>query len=335
MKMKPAVLAIAALVSLFPGAIAFAQTIQFQRYFQCNGERVAVDSCFNDGDNANCMVMYPDRPLHNGFEVQVIEKRGDVIKKIQSCVGRSATLASTGNPAPAGSASAPVPASASAAQPASAAPVAPDPSVAKALAAGVDMTVLGIPLGEAFSMPHCQAGNDLISQVTTMVQGDVDPAGLMNQDQPTPCYGANPTELVNGQSYSGIPMDTVIKFSDDKCPTWLSGCEAYGMIRNGLLLAIYMDPENAAGPDITAAQLRAKYGKPIKDNTVTFNLTYANGYAYAKQVEQLEWDLPGLRVEYSPFMQETQRGMLRIETDTGYQDRLAEQAAQQAKQPKL
>jgi hypothetical protein len=328
MKIKPAVVATAALLGLFPSAIAVAQTIQFQRYFQCNGERVAIDSCFDDGDNAHCMVMYPNRPLHNGFEVQVSELRSDVIKMIHSCVGPSATLASTGHPAPRSSAAAP--ASAAAPKP-NTPPPPPDPSVATAHAAGVDTTVFGIPLGEAFALPHCQRGNDLVSQVDGMVNGDVDPAGLLDQNQPTPCYGANPTELQTGQSYAWIPVDTVIKFADDKCPSWLSGCVAYGMLRNGLLLAVYMDPENGTGEDVTAKQLRAKYGKPTREN----NQTFQNAYGYSVQVDQLFWDLPGLHVQYSPLIAETQRGMLRIETETGYQIRLAAQKAAEDKQPKL
>jgi hypothetical protein len=331
MKIKPAAVALAALLTVFPSAITFAQTIQFGRHFQCNGERVAIDSCFDDGDNAHCMVMYPDRPLHNGFEVQMTALRGDVIKMIRSCVGPAATLASTGNPAPASAPGAASRPNAAAASPAGGPPPPPDPSVATARAAGVDMTVLGIPLGEAFALPHCQRGNDLVSQVDNMVNGDVDPAGLLDQNQPTPCYGANPTELQNGQSYAWMPVDTVIKFSDDKCPSWLSGCTAYGMLRNGLLLAIYMDPENGTGEDVTAKQLRAKYGKPTKEN----NQTFQNAYGVSVQVDQLFWELPGLHVEYSPLIAQTQRGMLRIETETGYQIRLAAQKAVEDKQPKL
>jgi hypothetical protein len=330
MKIRPAVVA-AAVFGLLTGAAASAQTIQFQHYFNCNGERVAVDSCFDDSDNAHCMVMYPDRPLHNGFEVQITELRSDVIKTIQSCVGPAATLASTGNPGPAS----PAPGTAAAPRPAAAAPAAapapPDPSVAIAHAARVDTTVFGISLGEAFTLPHCVRGNDLVSQVDGMMNGDVDPAGLLDQNQPTPCYGANPTELQNGQAYAWMPVDTVIKFSDDKCASWLSGCVAYGMLRNGLLLAMYMDPENGTGPDVTAQQLTAKYGKP----SATQNVTVQNSYGNSVQVTELFWELPGLHVEYSPLIAQTQRGMLRIETETAYQIRLAAQKAIEDKQPKL
>jgi len=99
MKTRSAVLGILTLVGLCSSSVAFAQTVQFSRYFMCNGERLAVQSCFNDADDAKCMVLYPDRPLRNGFEVQNAERRGDVIAKIKGCVGPGATLASTGRPA--------------------------------------------------------------------------------------------------------------------------------------------------------------------------------------------------------------------------------------------
>jgi hypothetical protein len=103
------------------------------------------------------------------------------------------------------------------------------------------------------------------------------------------------------------------------------------MLRNGLLLAMYMDPENGTGPDVTAQQLTAKYGKP----SATQNVTVQNSYGNSVQVTELFWELPGLHVEYSPLIAQTQRGMLRIETETAYQIRLAAQKAIEDKQPKL
>jgi hypothetical protein len=92
-----------------------------------------------------------------------------------------------------------------------------------------------------------------------------------------------------------------------------------------------MDPENNAGDDETAKQLLAKYGKP----TAQQNQAVQNNYGNTIQVTQLFWELPGLHVEYSPLIAQTQRGMLRIETETGYQIRLAAQKAVEDKQPKL
>lgn len=98
MKTKPAAIGIMVLSSLFLTEVTFAQTVPFSRYVKCNGERLAVLSCFNDDDQSNCMVVYPDRPLRHGFEVQEAEKRGDVIAKIKACLGPGATLTSTERP---------------------------------------------------------------------------------------------------------------------------------------------------------------------------------------------------------------------------------------------
>jgi len=160
MKIRPATLVIAAWVCILASAAAFGQTIQYNRYFTCSGERLAVASCFDDSDAAHCLVMYPDRPMHNGFEVQLTEIRSDLIKRIRACMGAGATLASTGHPAP-GPASGPASAGAAPAGPVPAikpgAPAPqPDPSAAKARAAGVDMTLLGVSVGQPLTISLCQ-----------------------------------------------------------------------------------------------------------------------------------------------------------------------------------
>jgi hypothetical protein len=147
MNIRPASIAVTIMFGVLLTPVAFAQTIAFNKNIMCGNERIAIESCFDDSDNAGCMVIYPDRPLHNGFTVQEVEKRGDVIKKIKGCMGPNATLASTGHPAPS---AAPASAPASAAAKPNAPPPPPDPSVAKAHAAGVDTTALGLHLGEAF-----------------------------------------------------------------------------------------------------------------------------------------------------------------------------------------
>ena len=81
-------------LSLVSVSVAWAQTIQFDRPFVCNGEREIVSSCRDDSNTSNCMVVYPDRPLRGGSQVQEVELRSDVIRRIKSCVGSGATLAS-------------------------------------------------------------------------------------------------------------------------------------------------------------------------------------------------------------------------------------------------
>ena len=84
----------AAAVALYSVSIASAQTIKFDKPFQCNGERLIITGCFDDSNSSNCTVVYPDRPKTGGVEQMKIELRGDVIKRIKTCVGPGATLAS-------------------------------------------------------------------------------------------------------------------------------------------------------------------------------------------------------------------------------------------------
>jgi hypothetical protein len=332
MKTGPSALAIVTLLCLFPTAAAFGQTIQYNRYFTCGGERQSVASCFNDADTANCLVMYPDRPLHNGFEVQITEKRGDIIKKIQGCMGAGATLASTGNPAPGPAPSGGGSAGGRPANGAGGGPVfvlapggsapQPDPSAVKARAANVDMTVLGVPLGQALTLALCrrQSITDLLfSGGTGYVPG-----------QQFPC--AESKTVSSGQiPNSATPAEISIDFPSGGCPSWSNPCEATGLVRSGVLLSIYIGTNGQTGDPTVSAQLRAKYGKPSVDTIVTFK----NLYNYSAQFHQLEWNLPGLHVEYHPFLTDIDIGGVWFETETGHQLRAAGQAVQQKAEPKL
>ena len=321
MKIKPIFPAIAALVGMSFAPIAFAQTIQFNKNFTCNGERQSVASCFDDSDAAGCMVMYPDRPLRGGFTVQEVEKRGDVIKKIQSCMGPSATLASTGNPAPAAPRTAPARAAAAAPK-ANTPPPPPDPSVAKARAAGVDMTALGLQLGQGFSLPQCP-------QVSI---GDVMGAIFGGSSGPPPVYPCSQGQPSQPYSF-GLTLDQGIEIAPASCPNWVSTspCAVSALVRNGLLLGVYLYTTGQNGDAAVSTALVAKYGKATQQIPVTFK----NLYNYSAQFTKLVWTLPGLYVEYDPFTTDINQGQIYIETETGHQLRVAAQQTQQAAGPKL
>jgi type IV secretion system protein VirD4 len=82
-------------LSLCLAPLSFAQTVQFDKVFVCNGEHQIVSTCRDDSNSSNCMVAYPDRPLQGGMQVQKAELRGDVVNRIKSCLGPNAKLAST------------------------------------------------------------------------------------------------------------------------------------------------------------------------------------------------------------------------------------------------
>jgi hypothetical protein len=323
MKIRFAIPAIVVLCALLFAQIALAQAVKFNQVILCNGEHERVSSCFDDSDAAKCMVMYPDRPLRGGFTEQDVENRGDVIKKIKSCMGPNATLASSGNPAPAAPRTAPAPAAMAAAAPkANTPPPPPDPSVAKAHAAGVDMTALGLQLGQGFSMPQCP-------QVSI---GDVMGAIFGGSSGPPPVYPCSQGQVSQPYSF-GLTLDQGIEIAPASCPNWVtpSPCAVSALVRNGLLLGVYLYTTGQTGDPAVSAALVAKYGKPTQQIPVTFK----NLYNYSAQFTKLVWTLPGLYVEYDPFTTDINQGQIYIETETGHQLRAAAQQTQQLAQPKL
>jgi tetratricopeptide (TPR) repeat protein len=78
--------------------VCFAQSSPTLRYnvkYRCGGETIVVGHCRHDSDMAGfppttppqdfCAVYYPDRPTRNGFEVEKVELRGNIIGKLESC----------------------------------------------------------------------------------------------------------------------------------------------------------------------------------------------------------------------------------------------------------
>jgi hypothetical protein len=62
-------------------------TLALNRYYTCNGERVAVVRCRSDADDAYCSVQYPDRKsaATNNLTPELAERRGELVKKLQQC----------------------------------------------------------------------------------------------------------------------------------------------------------------------------------------------------------------------------------------------------------
>ena len=90
MKIRPAVLAIAALLFLFVARIATAQTVHVT--YVCNGERMFIENCnIRDlSDSATCMVGHPDTVLSNGLMKYTYETRGALKKLFATCKQPSA-----------------------------------------------------------------------------------------------------------------------------------------------------------------------------------------------------------------------------------------------------
>ena len=97
-------------VLLLTALPTFSQSLRYNYEYMCNSERIVVGHCRNDTDRAGsgrvpesenfCTVYYPDRPKRNGFEVQTVELRADIIKKLAACKEKQRALSQTGTPRP-------------------------------------------------------------------------------------------------------------------------------------------------------------------------------------------------------------------------------------------
>src|SRR5262245_49063638 len=94
------------LAVLFLSALPiFSQALRYNYDYVCNKERIVVGHCRRDSDQPGmpatkdednfCSVYYPDRPKRNGFEVQTVELRSDIVKKLESCGAFQARQSST------------------------------------------------------------------------------------------------------------------------------------------------------------------------------------------------------------------------------------------------
>ena len=68
-----------------------------QTGYQCaNGVQLAVVSCFDFTDQADCAVVRVDLPPVNGFPIQSMEKRGVIARQVASCTARRVTVNNQG-----------------------------------------------------------------------------------------------------------------------------------------------------------------------------------------------------------------------------------------------
>lgn len=208
-----------------------------------------------------------------------------------------------------------------------------DPSIAKAKAAGVDTKVFGVPLGEPLSLPRCATANerkretrsnDLANPLKNM-----DLLGAFRGVQTsTTCQSDGAIMAFMGAILGGKSGDRYIMLAKDSCPNW-AYCEVVAALHEGNLAGVAVMILPGAGENTVGNQLRAKYGKPTRKETAQ----YQNEYGARYEVDELEWVLPGLHVEYKPGPKGG--GVVAIVTETAYTALKAKEAVQEAQQPKL
>lgn len=269
--------------------------------YKCGNERVVVRYCRNDrgqpvpSSSNYCHVEYLDRPTNvPSIPFFTSELQSEIAVKLRSCkdpvTGAPASNGETGTAAGASSL---------------------DNSIAKARAAKVDLSILGMQFGEPLRLPLCP-----LLQLSPMTQNcrsqEAELAGEIAAQ-----YGTEST----------VPADMkIINLTNASCPSWVKDCIAYVTVHDGKLdgVALYTNGRNAVST--VTNDLIAKYGKPTSIKPRTFKPDVGNAFSY----NEPSWTLPGLRVGYEVLFSEndddratSKVGIVRIMTESEYQRRIA------------
>ncbi len=271
-------------------------------------ERVVVRYCRRDSDQRGerthdldnfCHVEYLDRPTNvptiSFFRSQL---HSDIATQLSSCKDPA-----TGKP-PAGNASTSIN------------PGAADTSIAKALAAKVDINILGMRFGEPLRLGDCPfllpgplkqncfpAFSDLVSALAKELEtGDLAVADVKN-----------------------------VTLTASNCPSWVKSCTAYVTVHNGMLDGVSLFTNGRNAMNAVTKDLIAKYGKPTSIAPKTFKPDVGNAFSY----NQPSWTLPGLRISYDVVYNpedesdadraSSKAGMVRIMTEAEYLRRKAKE----------
>jgi hypothetical protein len=251
--------------------------------------------------------------LHTKYEND-LWLRDEVFKKYLSPETRRGLYAALKGEVPTQSAPAGSLLTPSSAAPASSASAATkDPSIAKAKIAKVDTTVFGWQLGEPLRLRPCP-----------LIMIDVEENCHIKGQVP---LGVDPATGLEYRLAEAVVR--TVRLTPANCPSWVTNCDVNVMIRDGNLVGLYI---YTAGRDVekaTNGELRAKYGEPSGAYIGMITPDVGNKF----NVEDPEWNLPGLHVEYQVIFVpdngrlDIRRGIVWIETDATHQLRLAAKKA--------
>jgi hypothetical protein len=206
-----------------------------------------------------------------------------------------------------------------------------DQSVAKAKAAGVDLSLFAgaIKIGGPLNLTACPYRNNFLG-FPERVENPPDCI-----DTAPPIQGAEElAELVNaitGTKATPTAPDTdahSVYLTEDHRPSWMSGMNvAVRTFQGGVVRVVIITPSKDVSKRVES-ELTAKYGRNFIVHSGTITPDSGNKF----DVRNLEWSLPGLHVEYKVLdVDENDRvhvngtGYVRIETDVAYKDRIAKE----------
>lgn len=207
----------------------------------------------------------------------------------------------------------------------------PDPSIAKAKAAKVDITVFAgaITLGEPLNLPTCPPYEVKLFSAPPEISAACDAT-----DQKLDIQLPGLTSIFTGlgdptdQTNKADPNLRGINLPQSSVPNWVSGTSAWVRLSEGRVVSVTFPTKGLTVQKTASEDLLAKYGKAHYSTSGTFKTDGGREFTYVDRV----WTLPGIRVEYDALISDENdrssvdgNGQVRIEIETEYSRRKAEE----------
>jgi hypothetical protein len=208
----------------------------------------------------------------------------------------------------------------------------PDPSIAKAKAAQVDLTLFAgsITLGNQFSFPNCPPIEINVLGIPSMEVATACDATDRKLAAPLPGL----EDLLNslgggGKTVERDPNLRDIELPASSIPRWVaSSTVVVRLDQGGRIVAVIFLTKGLTVQKSASDDLMAKYGKAHYSEGGTFKTDGGREFKY----EDRYWTLPGIHVEYDALMADEDNrssvdgyGRVRVETETEYSRRKAEE----------
>jgi len=208
-----------------------------------------------------------------------------------------------------------------------------DPSIVRAKAAKVDLGVFAgsIHLGEPLRLPRCPYTKNFIGLPEL---GDIE-QDCEDVSPPMDGMAADAINTLTQMLPAGKPVKPgdlpdpnvrFIRLVDDHCPSWMDGNAASVRISSNGVERVVFNTKGRVVQSKVAEELMAKYGVAHYSNEGMITPDVGNAF----KVTNMDWVLPGLRVEYKVIEPDENgrvkvdgNGYVRIETEAGYQARIA------------
>jgi hypothetical protein len=205
-----------------------------------------------------------------------------------------------------------------------------DPSIARAKAAKVDLSLFGgtLKFGDRLQLPRC-----VYEETLLVIQVHSNENQDCLDDQPA---NAAATELILAMLPVGTlpepdPNLKLVYLGPEHRPGWMTGDSVWVKLDQGSIARVVIQTQGRVVEKRAGDDLKAKYGSVYISHSGKITPDVGNAFL----VNDLDWSLPGLHVEYKVIevdqngrVEVNGSGYVRIETETAYQARIAEEKKQ-------